>query len=373
MKRTTMSNEQWQVLKDIAERLNGETELQPMLQGVLQQLLPLTGLTTGWIFLIDERGKHTLTASVNLPPALEKTGCDALKRGGCWCVDRFKNGTLHKATNLIHCKRIEEAIQDNECEVDDIVDHATVPLQAGGERFGILNVASPGKTDLSKEELALLESVALQIGSAIKRVQLTAQEKEVALVAERNRLARDLHDSVNQLLFSMNLTAKAGSMMQDVEQSKDAFGTIQHLAQEAIHEMRSLIWQLRPKGLEQGIVQAITTYADLISLPVKVKQDGVADIPSPIEERLWRISQEALNNAKKHADADKVWITIQKERDSVTFTIEDNGIGFDMSALDSLPTVGLSGMKERIEEAGGSFELESAIGRGTTIQATIPF
>ena len=125
------------------------------------------------------------------------------------------------------------------------------------ESFGLLNVAAPNKTHFSTDELALLESVAFQIGSAIKRILLTKKEQEVALIGERNRLARDLHDSVNQLLFSLTLTARGGAEMTGDEEIKDTFKTIQGLAQEALSEMRALIWQLRPHGLEHGVVEAL--------------------------------------------------------------------------------------------------------------------
>src|SRR5690606_24723303 len=114
---------------------------------------------------------------------------------------------LEKASNIIACQRIENAMASAAEDSGGITHHATVPLQSGDERFGLLNIAAPDTQRFSKEELALLESVAFQIGSAIKRILLTKQEQELALVKERNRLARDLHDSVNQLLFSVTLTA----------------------------------------------------------------------------------------------------------------------------------------------------------------------
>ena len=181
-----------------------------MLQCALYKLLEGTLFETGWIFFIDEKGKQQLIAHENLPNALKQNDCRHLEKGGCWCVSRFQNGELKKASNIIECKRIVNARKMSNEDSGGITHHATVPLQSGQESFGLLNVATPNMTRFSDGELALLESVAFQIGSAIKRIFLTKQEQQVALVQERNRLARDLHDSVNQLLFSVTLTARGG-------------------------------------------------------------------------------------------------------------------------------------------------------------------
>ncbi|MDU4915061.1 MAG: GAF domain-containing protein, partial [Staphylococcus epidermidis] len=197
------------LLKEIAEFLNEETEIYSMMQGALRLLINGSDFSTGWIFYIDEEGHHDLVSSVDLPEALSKNHCYYLTNGSCWCVQAYQNHKLTKASNIINCSRINLANHAYDKETNHITHHATVPLQSGSERFGLLNVASPNKEHYSEEDLELLESVAFQIGSAIKRIQLTNKEKENAKINERNRLARDLHDSVNQMLFSLKLTAHA--------------------------------------------------------------------------------------------------------------------------------------------------------------------
>ena len=123
----------------------------------------------------------------------------------------------------MECKRLEDSVIHEWGDTHDITHHATVPLQAGDERFGLLNVAAPHKIHFEQRELDLLGSVALQIGTAIKRIKLTQSQQEVKLIEERNRLAKDLHDSVNQLLFSINVTAKAGSSLAKDVQLKETF------------------------------------------------------------------------------------------------------------------------------------------------------
>ncbi|WP_113930450.1 GAF domain-containing sensor histidine kinase [Bacillus sp. P14.5] len=361
------------LLKKIAELLNEETELENMLSCALQVLLNGTDFTTGWIFFIDEEGGHSLKAFHNLPSSLSDDGCNLLKNGGCWCVNRFRSGKLTKASNIIECQRIEKSIAENKGDTGNIEYHATVPLQSGNESFGLLNVAAPGKTHFQEHELALLESVAFQIGSAIKRIVLTKKEQEIALMQERNRLARDLHDSVNQLLFSLTLTARGGTMLSGDEQVKETFSTIQGLAQEALTEMRALIWQLKPHGLENGISEALKGYGEMLAMKVEVKVDGVVALPSKVEEALWRIGQEAVNNAKKHSGEDEIYFFMGTSSNLVSLQIKDHGCGFHYSPNQSIPTMGIQGMKERVEKIGGLFQLKSKPGNGTEILVKIPY
>lgn len=171
------------ILKEIAELLNEGTDTIPTLSSVLKKLLHVTGLQTGWIFLIDENGSHHLAADEALPPALAQNNKERMCHGDCWCVNKYNNQTLKKATNIIECKRIEDVIEEGAGETGGLTHHATVPLRAGQERFGVLNVGSPNKTHFRKNELALLEAIAYQIGTALKRLKLTQREQETALIA----------------------------------------------------------------------------------------------------------------------------------------------------------------------------------------------
>lgn len=361
------------ILKEIAELLNEETELEPMLQGALEKFLAGTAFQAGWIFFIEDNGRHTLLAHNDLPDALVEENCHFMKAGGCWCVNRFKKGALKKASNIIECKRIVDAIDTKRKGTGGITHHATVPLQSGAERFGLLNVATPGRSEFEEHELALLESAAFQIGSAIKRIQLTKKEQEIALMQERNRLARDLHDSVNQLLFSMTLTARGGVEMTGEEEVKETFVGLQSLAQEALTEMRALIWQLRPRGLEGGIIEAVKGYGDVLGLEVTTDIKGVLSLPSKVEESIFRITQEALTNCKRHANTDKVSIVIEALSNEIILKIEDKGCGFHAEHIRSLPSVGMTSMQERTRMLGGSFEVDSAPGKGTAIRVSLPY
>ncbi|WHZ58542.1 MULTISPECIES: GAF domain-containing sensor histidine kinase [Metabacillus] len=361
-----------QTLKTIAETLNQSNDLKQMLDDVLRKLLHVTGLETGWIYLIDSDKQYRLAADHKLPPALETDNKKAMCRGDCWCIDKFADGRLNKAANIINCKRLEDAEQFEWGETNEITHHATVPLRTGNEKIGLLNVASPNKTHFSTEELALLEAVAFQIGTAMKRMKLVENEQHLALIAERNRLAQDLHDSVNQLLFSIMLTARGSKEMTEDQQMKEMLSYVQDLSQEALSEMRALIWQLRPQGLENGIASALMNYAKVLGLELETDIQGVQTLPCDTEEALWRIGQEALNNCKKHAQIKTASIRIHRLKNEVIMTIKDQGAGFSYNEKLPLPSMGLQGMKNRVQKLNGTFQITAGINRGTEIEVKIP-
>jgi two-component system, NarL family, sensor kinase len=359
------------ILKEIAETLNEGTDIRLVLDDVLIKLLDVSGFETGWIFLFDENMEFRLAASRNLPPALLNETFKPMCRGACWCVDHYQTGRLQKATNILECKRLEDAIEQNWGETLGLTHHATVPLRSGNEKFGLLNVASAGKDRFKGEELALLEAIAFQIGNAIKRIRLTEQTRELALIEERNRLAQDLHDSVNQLLYSINLMAKAGAAGNG--ENKEVFQNIQGITQHAQAEMKALIWQLRPQGLEKGIIYALTGYGEMLGLQIHSSSKGVVSLPAQIEESLWRIGQEAINNCQKHAGVDEVYFDFNFRPNLVVMTIKDQGCGFSNAPDLELPSLGLSNMKNRTDALNGQFSLYTSLGNGTVITVSIPF
>ncbi|KMJ58025.1 histidine kinase [Bacillus sp. LL01] len=359
-------------LKIIAESLNQANDLPTMLTSVLKELLQVTGLQTGWIYLIDEKGNYALAADHQLPEALKSHNKKPMCEGGCWCLDRYGDGRLKRASNIIACKRIEDAIKYEWGHTDDVTHHATVPLRAGEEKFGLLNVAAPFKTHFTDTELALLESVAYQIGTAIKRIRLSENEQHLSILAERNRLARDLHDSVNQLLFSLMLTARGTKELTTDPQILEMLTYMQELSLEALSEMRALIWQLRPEGLENGVVSALLNYGKVLGLSIHSEVKGVIDLPNHLEECLWRIGQEALNNCKKHAGKKEACLLIDVKNKRVSMEIKDTGAGFSFTQSEEIPSLGLRSMKERTEALGGTFTLLSELGKGTMVRVEMP-
>lgn len=369
----TFQNSDLLTLKVIAETLNRSTDLRDMLQSVLEKLLDVTGLTTGWVFLVEEKPNYSFVASHQLPPALARENKKPMCDGVCFCLNEYWRDHLNEPVNIIECKRLEDAKKYNWGDRCGLKHHATVPLTAGGERFGILNVAAPGKEHFTEEELTLLQSVAFQIGTAVKRIKLAQKQQELTLIEERNRLSRDLHDSVNQKLFSLSLTARgAKAVLDDKKILEESLDHIQKLSQDALKEMRSLIWQLRPAGVEEGVVTALKKYGKYLGLTITDQVEGVHDLPRVIEETMWRIGQETLNNVRKHSGTEHAEVKLQTSTRKATLTISDHGCGCSLQKARQNNTFGLANIKQRAELFSGSVHFESETGKGMKVTVTFP-
>jgi len=369
----TFQNSDLFTLKEIAETLNRSNDLHDMLQSVLEKLLDVTGLPTGWIFLAGQKPDYEFIASHRLPPALSRENGRPMCEGVCYCLNEFWKGELNEPVNIIECKRLEDAKKHEWGDRGGLKHHATVPLAAGNERFGIMNVAAPHKEQFSDEELNLLEAVSYQIGTAIKRIRLVQKQQEILLNEERNRLSRDLHDSVNQKLFSLALTARGSKAVLDhTPLLRESLDQIEKLAHEAQKEMRSLIWQLRPAGVEDGVITALKKYGKYLGLTVEDRVEGIHDLPLMIEETLWRIGQEALNNVKKHSGTDRAQINMRISAIHVEMTIADCGNGCELQEVRESNTYGITSMKQRARLFGGKVELKSRRGKGTSVSASFP-
>ena len=207
--------------------------------------------------------------------------------------------------------------------------------------------------------------------------ELRRQAGELAAGEERAHLARELHDSVTQALFSMTLVSRSVEMLleSDPDTARTHLAQLRELQREALAEMRALIFELRPGNLEQdGLVRAIKTHSAALQgrlgLPVVVESDLEERLPLAAEEVLYRIAQEALHNVVKHAAARQVRVEIRQRDGGVRLRVEDDGKGFDPATVPN-GHLGLAGMRARTERVGGTFACESQPGTGTSIEVAI--
>jgi signal transduction histidine kinase len=211
----------------------------------------------------------------------------------------------------------------------------------------------------------------------------TAQAEELAVMRERNRLARELHDSVTQSLHSSTLMAEAGLRLAstgDLERTRHYLDRLQAISQQALKEMRLMVYELRPLALRQvGLVGALQQRLDAVErragVDARLVVAGVAagqeiQLAAEVEEALYRIAQEALNNALKHARPSTVTVTLRLE-DRIELEVVDDGAGFDVSDSEGSAGIGLHSMRERAENLGGTLTVHSAPDQGTTIQVTV--
>ena len=204
--------------------------------------------------------------------------------------------------------------------------------------------------------------------------ELRRQAGELAAGEERAHLARELHDSVTQALFSMTLVSRSVEMLlgTDPEAARAHLEQLRELQREALAEMRALIFELRPGNLQaDGLVRALKTHTAALQgrlgLPVVVESDLNERLPLAAEEVLYRIAQEALHNVVKHAAARQVRVDVRPLDGGVRLRVEDDGKGFDPATVPD-GHLGLAGMRARAERVGATFACESQLGAGTSIE-----
>lgn len=208
--------------------------------------------------------------------------------------------------------------------------------------------------------------------------QLAEQARVSAIVEERQRLARELHDAVSQQLFAISMTATAvgRTLDRDFEKAKLQVELIEEMASVAQSEMRALLLHLRPvylegKELSQGLLELVKELKTKVPMELVLEMDEQLKLGKGIENHLFRIIQESMSNTLRHAKADKMEIRIHQRGDVVKVTLRDNGIGFELDEKKQV-SYGLSTMQERVREVGGSIQFITALGKGTRIEITIP-
>jgi signal transduction histidine kinase len=250
-----------------------------------------------------------------------------------------------------------------------------IPIRVKGEVFGIFSADYLQPHHFTEEEKRLLSAFAQRAGLAIETARLYEREEQIAIMQERNRLARDLHDSVTQSIYAATLYAEVASQLLksgELEKAGQNLQELKGMALEALAEMRLLIYELRPSVFEkEGLVAAIQTRLDAVEGRVGLETafviEGDISLPPKVEEGLYRIAQEALNNVLKHAHACTVTVTLAQQEHLVCLEVTDDGAGFDPVQACEAGCLGLHGMQERAQELGAEFEIISQFGSGTKI------
>jgi signal transduction histidine kinase len=279
-----------------------------------------------------------------------------------------------------------------------VISSAYVVIPGDVHPFGVLGVDVTASRLFNDEEIHFLEAVANVVALAIaqgqshqaieRRVEertrdieqrLVAAAQDTAVLEERQRLARDLHDSVTQALYGITLHAQAARRLLssgDGASAADSLRALQNTAQEALDEMRLLIFELRPPVLEQiGLAAALqarlTAVEGRANLQTRLIAEEIDNLPSPVEQALYRIAQEALNNALKHAHAQRITVQLRQAQRRVILEIADDGLGFDPAGACQNGGLGLRGIAERVAQLDGTLTLQSTPGSGTRLSVEV--
>jgi PAS domain S-box-containing protein len=240
-------------------------------------------------------------------------------------------------------------------------------MQTKGNKIGVLSIFQPSSKHFSVEQIALLTTISEQLGVVIENHTLQHNKEAIAVIEERQRLARDLHDSVTQRLYSLMLYASAGKKAYENHNEnkvKHHLDQIDQNTQQALREMRLLIHELRPDILEkEGFIGAITHRLEFVEkragVDYELNIEGQLDLSRQEEVELFTILTEALNNSLKHANASKIIIQIVAVEEYFKLEICDNGIGFDENTASNRNGLGIISMRERAERIGGKFSIHS--------------
>ena len=255
-----------------------------------------------------------------------------------------------------------------------------IPIVTRGEVVGAFYLTDKLHSDqFSESDQQLIEMLAAHAAIAMENANLYERSRELSVVEERNRLARDLHDSVAQTLFSIDLTAEAAATLvdQNPAEAKERIHELQRLGRDATNTLRTLIFELRPAEVAgSGLVETLERYVAGLRrvYPVKidVRAEGEGHIKPSVERQLFGIAQEALNNALKHSGASEIDVRLAVTDRGVTLSISDDGSGFDPRVrYDALSArskrLGLTSMQERADSLGGHLRIDSKPGAGTTV------
>jgi signal transduction histidine kinase len=377
-----------QIYEQMQRRLAESESVQKIARGLLQKIgldevlkivcveaMQLTGAAGSAVLLLGEDGWLRVTHSEGIPvfpfsrlPLNESFAGRAFQTGSHVWVD-LRDSTPEEAAQKLQ----------GYPWIPGVTSLFVVPLRMETKVIGVINLLDkPG--ELSQEDMRIIDLFADQAAMIIEHVRLQHQAEQLAVLEERQRLARELHDSVTQALYSVTLYADAARMAFSAKKW-DALETnleeVRNMAREAMYDMRLLVFELRPFMLEtEGLVSVLrarlAAVEDRAGLKSEVLVDGERRLPVAMEEELYRIAQEGLNNVVKHAAAKHVRIHIAYDENSVSLEMIDDGLGFDTKMADQSGGFGLQGIKERVQRLEGSLEIESAPGKGTRLLVHVP-
>jgi len=351
------------------------------LDALAQSVVETTSAIASGVYLLERNGELRTAGTFGLPRGYAKAIADAGKQGAPSAALRAIGARATVIDEDVISRRLADPrfapvhamIRNEPWSV--IV---SMPLMHGSTAIGALNAYYPSGQRPPEIDMSFLRAMADQATSAVDYGRLLHASKEKVALEERQRLARDLHDSVSQAVYGIALGARSAKelLAKDPAQVQEPLEYVLRLSEAALAEMRALIFELRPEALErEGLSGALKHHTAVLraryGIAVEESLQGEPVTSWDSKQALYRIAQEALHNAGRHARATHVRIDLSHDDSQVTLEIQDNGVGFDSQS--AFPGhFGLNTMRERATGLGGSLDIESRPGAGTIVRAVIP-
>jgi signal transduction histidine kinase len=368
--------EQFRVISEVGRQITSFIDIDQVLEQVVDLIQKSFGYDHVAIATIEEdyavyrvgAGRLWEDPAFNFNPSRLKIGAEGV------------TGRVAASGEMLYLPDVREDAGYVEMKGSGTLSELTVPVKVKGKVISVLDIQSDKLNAFDETDQVVLQSLADQAAVAIENAQLYKQAKQLAVIEERNRLARELHDSVTQALYGITLHSEAAYRQLNARQTELAsqqLSELRNTAQEALREMRLLIFELRPSVVElQGLVPALRARLEAVEeragMGVEINIDENLKLSDKVQDGLYRIAQEALNNALKHAKANHITLNLHGSLAKVTLEISDDGIGFVPETAVEGGGLGLDGMIERAELLGGSLILSSNPGSGTTVKIEVP-
>jgi|GEM_PF-1638294 len=348
--------------------------LDTALGSALDPILDSVDAQVGAILLVDDKNRRIRVLAEKDLPAQIKNQIETLDRKSSLEGWVLKHKQLLLIPDLAADPRVYKRTRPKRH-----FPFAALPMRVGERIVGILEIGRIGGSQFDLDELTLLSFIADHLGLVIENAHLLEQAEHNAVLEERSRLARELHDSVTQTLYSLNLFAGAGRNLaasDKLESIRQHFITIESNALQALKEMRLLIYELRPTVLEEeGLSGALQKRLDAVERRSAMKVNLFADenlvLPGWIEAEIYRIAQEALNNVLKHARASRVDVSLKTDKGILVLEVVDDGAGFDLEQVQNQGGQGLESLRERVKKINGRLSISSSRQRGTEVKVEV--
>ena len=366
-------------LLDVTLALGAERRTEPVLRVILDAARDLAGARYAAVGVPDGSGGYSLFLTA---------GVDAATWAAIGSLPRT-HGLLGALLDCPRSIRLADIRADPRFrgwppEHPDMSSFLGVPIVAGGEVLAELFRAD--KLDggpFDEADQRLIETLSAHAALAVVNAQRTERARELSVAEERARLARELHDSVTQTLFSLTLAAESAAALAAAARPDPALGEqldrVRELARAGLDEMRAMVGALRPADVDaDGLAEALRRRVDLLrrvhDVRLSLRTRGPARLRDrTVEREVLLVASEALANALQHAGATAIDVTVDTGGDAVRLDVVDDGAGFDLAATSRASRrLGLTSMRERAEALGGTLHVDTAPGAGTTVRLEVP-